>query len=306
MIYYLLGILLIGLIIFFSLEFYYHQNFKTKMAEDLPKNYMAIIKEDIELPQIEKSNIVPKKLFRTYYDLELAKKFTKAKIKTKESLGDFEEYIFDDDMIEKYIKENYSSRIYNAYMSINKDYGPAKADFFRYLIIYKEGGIYLDVKSAIVENIEEELSWGKLIISRGKINPYPFRYGFVNQIMNNYNWSDFSGVKYYGEYNNWCIISPPGSEILGKVIKQVVSNIEYGLQNKNKYNNGEYSVLALTGPIMFSRVIIEYGNKENIIISPNDLNDKVRYSLKDIDHKKIGYKKHYSKVENKNILNVTI
>ena len=36
---------------------------------------------------------------------------------------------------------------YNAYHKINPKYGAARADFFRYIIIRDQGGIYLDLKS---------------------------------------------------------------------------------------------------------------------------------------------------------------
>jgi len=298
----LIKYLLFFLLIFLAIEIYYDYIFKQTLVKDFPKNILPPLDESIKLPNIEKSKIIPKKIYRTYYDLELAKKFNKANQMTKINNEELNEIIFDDIMIEEYIKNNYSNRIYKAYKSIDNDYGPAKADFFRYLIIYKEGGIYLDIKSVIIKNIDEELKESKLIVSKGRYNPYPIHYGLLFQYLNKYNWSYFSGVEKYGEYNNWHIISPKGNEILGKVIKQTVSNIEYGLKNKDKYTNGEYSVLALTGPIMFSRVIDKYKNKENILIKNTNLNGKVKYSLYDIDHKNIGYKKHYSKLENKKIL----
>lgn len=296
-------LLLLLILIFLSLEIYYHHIFIKKIINDLPESINSPLDNSIVLPKIKNSSKIPKKLYRTYYDLNIAKKFQKAHKITKNNNPELEEIIYDDNMIENYIIKNYSSRIYNAYKSINNNYGPAKADFFRYLIIYKEGGIYLDIKSSLVKNIDEILTQDKLIISKGRSNNITLNFGIINQYRNSYNWSKFSGVKYYGEFNNWCIISPPGNYVLQMIIKQMVSNIEYGLKRKEKYNNGEYSVLALTGPIMFSRVILKYGNKDNILISENNLKGKVVYSLYDFDHKKIGYKKHYSKLKNKHVLN---
>ena len=296
-------LLLLLILIFLSLEIYYHHVFIKKIINDLPESINAPLDNSIVLPKIKNISKIPKKLYRTYYDLNIAKKFQKAHKITKNNNPELEEIIYDDNMIENYIIKNYSSRIYNAYKSINNNYGPAKADFFRYLIIYKEGGIYLDIKSALIKNIEEILTKDKLIISKGRCNNITLNFGIINQYRNSYNWSKFSGVKYHGEFNNWCIISPPGNYVLEMIIKQMVSNIEYGLKRKEKYNNGEYSVLALTGPIMFSRVILKYGNKDNILISENNLEGKVVYSLYDFDHKKIGYKKHYSKLKNKHVLN---
>ena len=112
--------------------------------------------------------------------------------------------------------------------------------------------------------------------------------------LNSYDWSYFSGTK-YGEYNNWHFLAPAGNEVLKKTIQQVVSNIDYC----QHYNNGEYSVLALTGPIMFSRIIEQYGNSDNCKIYEPSLNNHVRYKI--VNHK--TSKNHYSKIKNKNILN---
>jgi inositol phosphorylceramide mannosyltransferase catalytic subunit len=288
------------LILFIILEIYFHNQFKEKLILDFPKDILVDIDESITLPEIKKINEI--KIYRTYYDLEIAKKFKNAWDITQKSNPHLEQIIYDDDMIEDFIIKNYSNRIYKAYQNINPKYGPAKADFFRYLIIYKYGGVYLDIKSYIKKNIDEEINENKLIVSKGQVGYYPFHFGMINQKTNKYNWEFFSGVKNFGEYNNWHIIAPAGNEVLGKVIKQIVSNIEYGIKNRDKYNNGEYSVLALTGPIMYSRVILKYGNKDNVKIYNSNLNNKVKYTINNIKHKNIGYKPHYSKIKEKNIL----
>jgi len=294
-------ILIILFLLFITIELIFDYRFKNKIKKDFPKTINAVLDETIILPDVEREKNIPRTIYRTYYDLEIAKKFKEATEITSRSNKNLKEIIFDDNMIDSYIKNNYSDRIYKAFKSINPDYGPAKADFFRYLIIYKEGGIYLDIKTSINKNIENELMEDKLLVSKGEYNPYPIPFGLVFQSLNNYNWGYFTGVKNHGEYSNWHFMAPKGNPVLGKVIKQMVSNIEYGLKNKNIYNNGEYSVLALTGPIMFSRTINSYKNKDTVkILNPN-LNSKALYCL-GFDHKKVGTKKHYSQVKNKKIL----
>ena len=46
-------------------------------------------------------------------------------------------------MIETLIRERLGSEIYGFYQRINPIYGAARADFFRYLLMYAQGGIYL-------------------------------------------------------------------------------------------------------------------------------------------------------------------
>lgn len=288
-------------ILFLITEYYFHLKFRNRVENDFPKNILIDYKEEI-LPQIDKGKNIPFVIYRTYYDKEIAKKFIKAKEITLKNNPNLIEKFFDDSMVDDYIKKNFSHRIYNAYNSINKDYGPARADFFRYLVIYKEGGIYLDIKSYIQNNIEKELNNDKLLVSKGSKYYYPFSYGFTQQQLNTYDWSYFSKTKDCGEYNNWHFMSPKGNEVLKKTIEHIVINIEYAKKNKDKYNNGEYSVLGLTGPILFSRVINKYRNKDNLKFYDKNFNNNISYSISDVNHKKIGYKKHYSQLKEKNII----
>ncbi len=293
---------IIFIVIFCLMEYHYNKQFKKILEEDFPKDILLELDNSVQLPNINKNNKIPKKIYRTFYDLDEAEKnYKKAFEITKSKNPELEQIVYDDVMVENFIKNNYSERIYNAYKSINPKYGPARADFFRYLIIYYYGGIYLDVKSALVKNIDQELKENKLLTSKGRhpeFNFFPF--GMTSQFFNKYNWSTFSGTK-YGEFNNWHIIAPAGNEILGKTIQHIVTNIEYAKKHKNFYKQGEYSVLALTGPIIYSRVILKYANKDNIKFYENNLNGKVKYSAIS-NHKNITKRKHYSKITDKKIL----
>lgn len=295
----IINLFILLLILILLLEIYYHYNFINKIKKDLPKNILAPLDKTIELPNIEKKEY---KIYRTYYDINLINNFKVAHNETNKTNPDLEQVYYDDNMVEEFIKNNTTERIYNAYKNINPSYGPARADFFRYLIIYKYGGIYLDIKSSLSKNIKQEINEKKLIVSKGrKKEYYPFSFGYKSQKINNYNWSYFSDIE-YGEYNNWHFISPAGNNILGKVIQQMVSNIEYGVKNKNYYNHGEYSVLSLTGPIMFTKVINKFKDNKYLSLKDINLNKKVKYNASNKDHKKIGYKKHYSLIKEKNIL----
>ena len=262
-----------------------------------PPNIIAEINEDIELPKIQESDIIPKVIHRTYKDKEQAKKFDEAKRVTLKNNPNLVEKFYSNQDVENYIRDNFSERILKAYLSINPKYGPARADFFRYLVIYLEGGLYFDIKSYATKNLDKYLEIkNKLIISKGRTYSLsPTTFGLLPSFKNSYNWSEYSQTK-YGEYNNWHFFAPPGNIILKRTIQQIVSNIEYGLKNKEYYKGGEYSVLVLTGPIMFSRIIKKY-NRDNCYITEPNLNKHVSYHI--IDHKG---KDHYSKEKNKNIL----
>ena len=47
-----------------------------------------------------------------------------------------------------YIRREYGESILSCYLRIDPVYGAARADLFRYLLLYRTGGVYLDIKSA--------------------------------------------------------------------------------------------------------------------------------------------------------------
>jgi inositol phosphorylceramide mannosyltransferase catalytic subunit len=293
--------LLTVLIVFIILDRIVHNINYEKLKVNFPENFTPLsnIKEEQILRNEDEhySKKIPYTLFRTYIDKEKAKKFSEARKITLDKNPYLKEVFFSDKDIEKFIKEKYTDQVYNAYQKINPIYGPAKADFFRYLVVYYYGGMYLDIKSYAHKNIKHLFdNTDKLIISKGrKYNYNPNSFGIIPTFKNNYDWSLFSGVD-CGEYNNWHFIAPARHPILGNVIRQIVHNIENA---KTKYNYGEYSVLALTGPILFSRVIAKYGNENNLLVMEPKYNNTVKYNY--IDHK-TGNKNHYSKLEDKQVV----
>src|SRR5436190_15289766 len=74
--------------------------------------------------------------------------------------------LYDDKDIETTILRYYNQEILNIYYRINPIYGAARADFFRYLLIYALGGVYLDIKSTTTQPLDENiLSDDRFIIS---------------------------------------------------------------------------------------------------------------------------------------------
>ena len=52
-----------------------------------------------------------------------------------------------------YIAQHMPEEVLRAYNRVNPKYGAARADFFRYVVMAVEGGIYLDIKSTLHPNI---------------------------------------------------------------------------------------------------------------------------------------------------------
>ncbi|MDI7274126.1 glycosyltransferase family 32 protein, partial [Cronobacter dublinensis] len=60
---------------------------------------------------------------------------------------DYEYRFYDEPAIIAWIERHFGRDMLELYQRINPEYGAARADLFRYLVIYQEGGVYLDVKS---------------------------------------------------------------------------------------------------------------------------------------------------------------
>lgn len=284
------------LLVCLCLIFFLHYSIKNKYNKYIFPNFQ--IKEDIELPKIERKYYIPKVIYRTHKDEDSLKSYQEVLDKSKNILPDYKTKIFYNNDIDNYIKNNFSKRIYNAYNSINEEYGPAKADFFRYLVIYKKGGIYLDIKSGPIKNIDKIIDNlnGKMAISNWTNIPIkliPILY--YDELY----WSDFVN-NYYGEYQNWYIISGQGNPLLAEIIKQMVTNIEEGLKNKDIYSHGKTSVVALTGPLMLTKTIENHKDKNDYKICNPNLDNHLKYKI--IDHIKVENNRHYKKNKNKYVI----
>jgi mannosyltransferase OCH1-like enzyme len=67
----------------------------------------------------------------------------------KNNNPDFEYKFYDKKNIFNFVSAQYGNSVLSRLKKINPNYGAVLADIFRYLLIYKLGGIYLDVKSTL-------------------------------------------------------------------------------------------------------------------------------------------------------------
>jgi len=125
---------------------------------------------------------------------------------------------YDDNDIIKYIEKNYPQYLKAYNMLIPKAY---KADLFRYLVLYKEGGVYMDCKSSTIFPLRE----------------------FIN--------SDIGFVSFKDRFDSGIqisfIASVPRHPILKKCIEMSIDNIlnkRYGIND-----------LDITGPQVCGRAI---------------------------------------------------
>ena len=192
---------------------------------------------------------IPRVIHQTYKINDLPTEISEVVQMLKDMNPTFEYKFYNDKDCVEFIRKNYDEETLNLYLSINPNYGSAKSDFFRYLLMYKVGGVYLDIKSCTTKPLEEVLL---------PTDEY---------ILTHWEGLDLADeLKYYfGEFQNWHIICKPNHPFLKRVIEIVKDNIKNYIGGSDKY-----SVLRVTGPIAYSKGIIELisQHKQNSVDSP--------------------------------------
>ena len=97
----------------------------------------------------------PKIIYRSWKTQNFHPKIQRHIDKMLKLNSEYEQIIYTDDQINDFVSSNYDREIYKAYSKLNII--TAKVDFWRYLILYKNGGIYLDIDSQINSKISNFL-----------------------------------------------------------------------------------------------------------------------------------------------------
>jgi len=154
--------------------------------------------------------------------------------------------IFSDDEINQFLYEQCDKEIIQAFHSISPEYGAARADLFRYLILYYRGGVYFDVKSSINKPLDDLVGdRTKFIVAQWDNDSGEYHEGWGIQ-------KELSHIN-GGAYIQWFIAAPKGSELLYAVIKKVLKEIKN--YNPFVHGVGRQGTIRVTGPIAFTLAI---------------------------------------------------
>jgi mannosyltransferase OCH1-like enzyme len=178
-----------------------------------------LLKKLLKIPYPLKRNfnpVIPLNIFQTWHTKQMPKLMEHNVEYIKRLNPAFKYYLYDDNDCHNFIKDNFSQDVLNAFNSLIP--GAYKADLWRYCILYKLGGIYLDIKYRPVNgfrfiNLCEKEHW----------------------VLDN----DNTGIY------NALMVCKAGNPILLNAINQIVNNVK----TKN-YGN---SCLEPTGPHLLSR-----------------------------------------------------
>jgi mannosyltransferase OCH1-like enzyme len=151
----------------------------------------------------------------------------------------------DDEAILAFIRQEYSADMLRYYLRINPRYGPARADFFRYLLMYRVGGVYLDVKATLTRRLDDVLRADDVYLLSHWQNQPGQDYG---------GWGIHPECDpVHGEWQQWHVVCAPNHPFLKAVILEVIWNIDNYRPARDGV--GKSAVLRVTGPIAYTNAI---------------------------------------------------
>lgn len=190
-------------------------------VNDLTKNNLKLkyIKHGLRRfypnkPQYD--SVIPLNIFQTWHTHNLPPLMKESVNLIKRLNPGFQHFLFDDNDCRNFIIENYPPDVLYAFDNLIP--GAYKADLWRYCVLYKLGGIYLDIKYRPVNY---------------------FR--FISLTEKEHFVLD---ADKYGIYNA-LLVCKPGNQILFKAIRQIVENV------KRKYYGNH--CLDPTGPKLLAK-----------------------------------------------------
>jgi mannosyltransferase OCH1-like enzyme len=165
-------------------------------------------------------HLIPKVIYQTWKNKNLDPRVRTVIDNIQKLNPDYKMVLFDDEEIENWIKHNFDEIIFTTYKKIKV--GAGKADFWRYLILYMNGGIYLDIDSNIVKPLDQLINENDMAIITREKN---------------------SGTDYFVQ---WCLMFSPKHPILLRAINLCIYNI---------HNKTTTYLVNLTGPAVFTDAV---------------------------------------------------
>lgn len=168
----------------------------------------------------DEASPLPKAIYQTYYRKEVPERLAQNIELIKRLNPSYTYKLFDDDDIINFIKTHYGDAILSIYNKIIPRYGAARADLFRYLLIYKLGGVYLDIKSSLKYPLDEVLSAeDNAVLSHWDNLPGQEHEGWTTV---------HPGLEASprGEYVQWYLIYKAGHPLLREIVIDTLQSID--------------------------------------------------------------------------------
>ena len=175
---------------------------------------------------------VPLVIYRSWITNSLPIRMNNTVMKTIALTPEFDNFFFSDEDCYNFIRDNFEPDVLNAYICLK----PAafKSDLWRYCILYKKGGMYLDIK------LELKLPLYDILKKYPKI--------FVQDMMSFP--KEKNPLTTETPLWNGVMSSPPGNPVFKACIDEIVESC--------KNRDYKQHVLDITGPYQLGRMVDKY------------------------------------------------
>lgn len=158
----------------------------------------------------------------------------------------WEHRLYSDEDMRDYLRVHLSSDDYRIIQKLNPGYNVVLADLLRYLLVFNEGGVYLDIKSTARKPLASVLKEQDTFI----LSQWANKMG-----------QQFQGAGIYpelvrvpgGEFQQWHIVASARHPYLKTVIQSVLFNCAN--YHPAWFGVGKIGVLRLSGPICYTLAI---------------------------------------------------
>jgi mannosyltransferase OCH1-like enzyme len=204
---------------------YNKQSYKPKLF-DIP---FLIKHTDKSSPRVVSD--VPLNIYVTWESNSVPEKMKENIYNICEMNPEFDLYIYSNQARIDFIKNNFDKSVLEAYNSLKP--GAYKADLWRYCILYKNGGVYMDIKLYSTEPLINIIKDNPVIFVKDYNHPLNF---ISNKVPTN------------GIYNAF-MVSPPNNIIFKKCIDDIINSCKHKLYKKG--------CLDITGPTLLGEIYIK-------------------------------------------------
>ena len=239
------------------------------------------------LPPLAEGTAIPRVIHQTFMSKQLPAELQANVDNLKRLNPGWLHVMYDDDDILDFIRENYGPEVLGYFERINPRYGVARADLFRYLLLYKRGGVYLDIKSSCTRPLDDIIRPGDTyLLSQWRNRPGQPHAGFgISKEV-----AHIAG----GEYQQWHIVAAPGHPFLRAVIETVLNNID--CYRPWLHGTGAIGVLRLTGPLAYTLAIQPLLTTARHRAIHNETVVGLQYSIHRHTSHRVFYKLNYSRL----------
>ena len=175
--------------------------------------------------------MIPKIIHQTWKTREIPEKWQSAVQSVKTMHPEYEYILWTDETMAAFVKTEYPA-FYSTYTGYK--YNIQRCDAFRYLVLYKYGGIYIDLDTVCKKKLDGFLKYDLVLVKSSNIS-----FWYTNS---------FFMVKPQHPFIKFCIEQLP----------QYTRSFVYLGKHNHIYNS--------TGPLFLTKIIAKYKNIDNLYV----------------------------------------